>query len=181
MIICLDPGHGGSDPGAVAAPGFTEKELAFLMARRMKEVFVEAKHEVNWTRPELMGASIQERVRQAQGADLFVSVHCNAFSDPSVRGAEAWVVTGDTRSEDLARRWLHAIDGLFPQPLRLRGVKGDTTNRHGSLGVLRGTYQRMPAILIEPGFLTNEQDRGYMLRPTLPFAMGIALCRVLGG
>jgi len=59
--------------------------------------------------------------------------------------------------------------------VRLRGVKPDTASRLGSLGLLRGCYPTVPAVLLEAGFLTHPVDRDMMADPSYAAAMGKAI------
>lgn len=175
MLICFDPGHGGNDPGAVASDGTREATLALLLARRAKESVIRHEHTVLWTRTDNRFVEIEERPRVAlrAKADAFISFHCNAAASPA-RGIEAWVVAGDTRSESAARKMLQMMALMIPG-IRVRGVKPDTANRHGRLGVLRGCYKQMPAILIECGFLTTVADRELMQEVHFGLALGEAI------
>lgn len=175
MLICLDPGHGGQDPGAVASDGTRESGLAFLLARRAKESLIRHEHTVVWTRTEDRFVELAQRPRIAiaAGAKAFVSFHCNAAASQA-RGIEAWVVAGDKRSEAAAKRMLSTM-GLIITGLRVRGVRPDTANRHGRLGVLRGCWQQMPAVLIECGFLTTTADRELMQEVHFGLALGEAI------
>ena len=175
MLICFDPGHGGQDPGAVASDGTKESALAFLLARRAKESLLRHEHQIIWTRTTDRFVEIAERPRIAlrEQADAFISFHCNAAASPA-RGIEAWVVAGDKRSEAAAKTMLQTM-GLIITGLRVRGVKPDTANRHGRLGVLRGCWQQMPAVLIECGFLTTTADRELMQEVHFGLALGEAI------
>lgn len=177
-VVCIDPGHGGHDPGAVGG-GAKESDLALLIARRAKEQLVAAEHKVVWTRTDDTFVEIDARpkVAIAVDADLFVSLHCNAGA-ATARGVEALVVAGDARSKDVAKRVLAKLSALYPG-LRLRGVKPDTSSHVRRLGVLRGSYKHMPAFLIECGFLTNEDDRCILQDPAFGLALGTAISRVL--
>lgn len=90
----------------------------------------------------------------ATGCDVFLSIHCNA-GPPSAHGVEAYVVEGDERSHAAARRLVAAVCECG---FASRGVKWDRQSAHGRLRVLRDTYRKMPAVLLEVGFLTNEHD-----------------------
>lgn len=182
MTICLDPGHGGRDPGARAA--VCERDLALLIARRAKEPLVAAGHSVVWTRCDNRSCpGINERPRTAAraGAGLLVSIHANA-GPPGAQGVEAWHRAGCDRDARLARRLLAALSEECPRPLKLRGVFPDSRNRHGRLGVLRGCYRLgIPAVLIECGFLTNAGDLEMMQSVEFGLAVGRAIGRVAEG
>ena len=178
MIICLDPGHGGRDPGACST--VCERDLVLLIARRAKEPLVAAGHSVVWTRSDNQrcpGINQRPKIAARAGAGLFVSIHANAASGRGASGVEAWYRAGSSGDELLARRLLALLAREYGRNLKLRGAFPDTLNRHGSLGVLRGCRRfGMPAVLLECGFLTNAGDRATMLDP----AFGLALGRAIG-
>jgi N-acetylmuramoyl-L-alanine amidase len=104
--IILDPGHGGTDPGARTATGLWEKEITLDVAGRLKALLTEAKFEVLMTRERDETISLRERAQFAnyQRADLFVSIHFNALATRSYRGLETYYLgaTTERRIERLA-------------------------------------------------------------------------------
>ena len=98
------------------------------------------------------------------GADYFISLHTNAASSSSARGAEAYVYDRSSRAYDFARDILTSLTAITG--LRDRGV----ASRPG-LYVLRKT--RMPATLLELGFITNPTDAALMRDDPGLFAEGI--------
>lgn len=180
MRICLDPGHGGADCGAVSG-GYAERDLNLLISRRIKEPLIRAGHSVTWTRTSREHyPSINERPRLSTvaGCQLFVSVHCNSGPE-TAKGVEAWYRSGDTFSLLLAQRWLRELDELVDSPLRIRGIYPDTSNRHGRLGVLHGHPVGVRAVLLEAGFISNVTEREQLLSREYGLALGQALVRCL--
>jgi len=180
LTICLDPGHGGRDPGAVALTGARESTLALLLARRMKEGLVRAGHRVVWTRTGDQSLTLADRVAAAdrEASDLFISIHCNAGA-PAASGVEWIVAKPDSRSRALAERWEKAL--LKRMTVKSRGVKSDTDTPRRRLYVLRENYRRRPAILIEAGFITNAAERELLEAPAYGLALGDALAEALRG
>lgn len=90
--IVLDPGHGGSRPGARAPMGVVEKEVSLDLAERLAELLEEAGFEVLLTREEDVGMPLVERARRANeaGGDIFVSIHLNWIVNRQVRGVETY-------------------------------------------------------------------------------------------
>lgn len=150
-IICLDPGHGGKDPGATGG-GVLEKDIALDVSKKIRAYLQAAKCSVILTRENDTFISLGNRAAEANmwGADLFVSVHCNSADNASAHGMEVYVHT--SRGRDSTRA-AHAIyDRLLPASgLKGRGVKSK------DLAVLRETS--MPAVLVELGFISNPIDR----------------------
>jgi N-acetylmuramoyl-L-alanine amidase len=103
--IVVDPGHGGSDPGAVAR-GMREKDITLDIARRVAARLVAEGFDVVLTRHDDETMSLQERVQVANAAkgDLFLSIHVNSIPTPMRRGIETYVLgaTNDPHVERLA-------------------------------------------------------------------------------
>ncbi|MBA7652641.1 hypothetical protein ES703_60476 [subsurface metagenome] len=78
--IVIDPGHGGRDPGAVGPTGLTEKEIVLKISMELKKILTKNGFTVLMTRDEDSFVRLRQRSRLANnsGADLFVSIHCNA-------------------------------------------------------------------------------------------------------
>ncbi len=104
--IVLDPGHGGSDPGARTATGLWEKDITLDVAQRLRILLVEAGFEVLLTREKDQTVSLRERAQFAnyQRGDVFVSIHFNALASRSYRGLETYYLGAatDKRIERLA-------------------------------------------------------------------------------
>lgn len=166
--ICLDPGHGGKDPGAVRE-GLAEKEIALQVALAAAAELREA-HRVVLTRERDRTLTLAERRRIAAeaGADLFVSIHVNAAGHPQAQGYEVLVrPEHDPASRELALSILEAIAERFPER-RNRGIKTAV------LAVLR---QPRPGCLVEGFFLSNPEERTLLASPQTRAALGAAIAR----
>jgi N-acetylmuramoyl-L-alanine amidase len=157
----LDAGH-GSNTGA-RANGLIEDDVALDMVSRIGHHLRAMGCETVLTRPGSNLVGITERARAARyaSADVFLSVHCNA-GPPSASGVEAFVANRDERSRKLAEK---LVEVVIKRGMSGRGVKWDSQSQHSRLGVLRGTYRKMPAVLLELGFLTNRQDAALLKDP----------------
>ncbi|MGH7271580.1 MAG: N-acetylmuramoyl-L-alanine amidase family protein [Polyangiaceae bacterium] len=102
--VVLDPGHGGKDTGAVGPNGLREKDVTLDIARRVASVLGGQGVSVLLTRDDDRFVSLEERTARANGfgADLFVSIHCNASEDKAHRGVETYVL--DTSRDEIAAR-----------------------------------------------------------------------------
>ncbi len=114
ITIALDPGHGGEDPGAIGASGAREKDLVLSIAKRLKFKLEEQPNiRVMLTRDGDYFVPLGTRVDKARKvqADLFVSLHADAFLQPSARGSSVFVLSekGATSS---AARWLANKENL---------------------------------------------------------------------
>ena len=109
VIVALDPGHGGHDPGAIGSVFKTrEKKITLQIAQHMlRRLNAQAGIRAFMTRSKDQYVSLRDRmaIARKQQADLFVSVHADAFRDPRVRGASVYVLSHKGASSEAAR-WL---------------------------------------------------------------------------
>lgn len=168
MRIALDAGHGGRDPGAVGH-GLEEKAVTLAVARLVAERLVELQHDVKLTRTEDVYVGLTRRCRIANewGAELFVSVHCNAAVSESAEGIETWHFVGSRGGYALARSIQRSLVMTFPEH-RDRGVK-----ESGSFTVLRATA--MPAALVELEFISNAMHAPFLASPHQQTKMAAAI------
>ncbi len=106
IIVVVDPGHGGVDPGALGRTYKTrEKDLTLAMAKRVRDKLASRKIKVILTRDTDIFIPLPDRVKIAQraNADLFVSLHADSAPDRSVTGATVYMVS-DKASDREARR-----------------------------------------------------------------------------
>ena len=156
--IFIDPGHGGTDPGAVAN-GLRESEIALDVSLMLEPLLRSAGLDVRLSRRTDTAVDIGERWQGANawGADLFLSIHANAGGGT---GIETLVPTASPNNpaRDLAanRRLAETVSASLANrfDMRLRranGVMLESETRHGSVAVLRNTA--MTAVLVECGFV----------------------------
>lgn len=108
VTIVLDPGHGGEDPGAIGRGGSHEKNVTLQVARRLKaKIDAEPNMRSMLTRDGDFFIPLHHRVQKARRvkADLFVSVHADAFIKPTARGSSVFVLSENGASSSAAR-WL---------------------------------------------------------------------------
>jgi len=112
IIIALDPGHGGEDPGAVGPAGTREKDVVLKVARLLRDRINTTTVGGNpmrafLTRDGDFFVPLGTRVQKAQRvqADLFVSIHADAFTNPDARGASVFALSQNGASSSAAR-WL---------------------------------------------------------------------------
>ncbi|NMG58570.1 N-acetylmuramoyl-L-alanine amidase [Geitlerinema sp. P-1104] len=168
IVIVLDPGHGGRDPGAVGIGGLSETDIVNPMSHRIRDLLEEQGVRVIMTREDNRTVDLQPRVELANrvNANLFVSLHANAISmsRPDVNGIETYYFqTGEQLARTLHRSLLDATGG--PD----RGV------RTARFYVLRHT--RMPAVLLELGFVTGSQDARRLADPEYREVLSQAIAR----
>ena len=116
IIVALDPGHGGEDPGAIGPRGTKEKDVVLQIAHRMRErinnTVIATRHgnlpmRAFLTRDADFFVPLQMRVEKARRvqADLFVSIHADAFLTPDARGASVFALSQGAASSAQAR-WM---------------------------------------------------------------------------
>ena len=160
--ICIDPGHGGSDPGAV---GFGDYEKTFVLdtANKLKDWLdldtADTGGGGSWTvirtRSTDVAVSLAGRVNYANNnsAARFMSIHNNGFGSSSANGIETFCYTsGSSNSFDLRNKVYD--EAVAAWPLTKRGKK--------TAGFYVIRYTNMPAELHEMAFITNATDNSYL-------------------
>ncbi len=188
--VVLDPGHGGPDPGAVSRSGVQEKGLNLAIAGKIAAILRAEGVNVILTREtdEMLKSAegrgsaksqdLLARVEAARGAEnaVFVSIHMNSLPLREVRGLQVFYSPNDPRSRVLAGV-LQEYARTFLQPENAREIK-----KAGGIYVLERLG--IPAVLVECGFLSNEEetellsDGKYQLR--LALSLSGAILQFLG-
>jgi N-acetylmuramoyl-L-alanine amidase len=116
IIVALDPGHGGEDPGAIGPSGTREKEVVLKIAHRLRDrinnTVIKTKHgnlpmRAYLTRDADYFVPLQQRVEKARRvqADLFISIHADAFQTPDAKGASVFALS-DGAASSAAAKWM---------------------------------------------------------------------------
>ncbi|MCX7659006.1 MAG: N-acetylmuramoyl-L-alanine amidase [Caldimonas manganoxidans] len=108
IIVALDPGHGGEDPGAIGPAGTREKDVVLAIARRLRDrINAEPNMRAMMTRDADFFVPLRQRVEKARRvqADLFISIHADAFTNPNARGASVYALSERGATSEAAR-WL---------------------------------------------------------------------------
>jgi len=132
IIVALDPGHGGEDPGAIGPDGTREKDVVLAIAHRLRERLDGTRIQGNpvrvfMTRDADFFVPLHVRVQKARRvqADLLVSVHADAFFTPRPRGASVYALS-DSGASSAAARWLanreNAADRIGGLPVNVKDV-----------------------------------------------------------
>lgn len=157
MKICIDPGHGGADPGAIGTDPFRleEKEFNLRLSLLLEEELETRGHWTVMTRRRDRSLSLQARANFANrlGAEFFISIHANGAETPAAEGMEVYHYPGSAAGENAANHVLESMIAAFPDH-RNRGVK------EANFAVLRLTD--MSAILVESEFLTNPTQLQFL-------------------
>lgn len=170
MKICVDAGHGGSDPGAVGTDPFrlAEKAVTLQVSVLLEQELQERGHQVVMTRRRDRTLGLLPRARFANRlkVDLFVSIHANAAATASAEGIEIYHFPDSREGRRVAGAVLQSLVTAFPDH-RNRGVK------EANFAVLRET--EMPAILIETEFITHPRQLEFLSDPEEQEALGEAV------
>jgi N-acetylmuramoyl-L-alanine amidase CwlD len=152
-IIVVNPGHGGSDPGAKSLSGRFEKEFTLDTALRLNRLLSDRGATVLMTRDTDSDASLKETVKFANHnrADIFISVHYNAFEKNNLSGTETYYY--NENSKDLAG----VIHGKMIEKLG----RADRGLRRVEFYVVKNT--EMPSVLTEAAYLTNPDEEQLIL------------------
>ncbi|MDB5786804.1 N-acetylmuramoyl-L-alanine amidase, partial [Caballeronia mineralivorans] len=108
LTVAIDPGHGGEDPGAIGSGGTYEKHIALDVAKKLRaKIDAQPNMRAMMTRDADFFVPLNVRVQKARrvGADLFVSIHADAFTTPSARGSSVFALS-DHGASSAAARWM---------------------------------------------------------------------------
>ncbi|OYU00058.1 MAG: N-acetylmuramoyl-L-alanine amidase [Burkholderiales bacterium PBB1] len=135
VIVALDPGHGGEDPGAIGPSGLREKDVALAVALQLREQLNAVPGmRAMLTRDADFFVPLQDRVRKARRvqADLFVSIHADAFFTPAARGASVFALSQGGASS-AAARWMANRENLADAVGGINVKVKDTSVMHALL------------------------------------------------
>ncbi len=166
-LIVIDPGHGGTDTGAVAPSGLYEKDVNLAVSLLLGRMLQEAGAAVILTREDDRDVSLAERVEipNRSVADLFVSVHSDSHTDPAKSGFTVYYGSGEGAT--LAR----AVHNQMRRQLTI----GDLGVRSADFYVLNNTW--IPAILVEVAFLSNPTEAQLLANPAFQKRAAAAISR----
>lgn len=177
MKIVLDPGHGGNDPGGQSL-GAAEKNTVLNFQKYLWKEFSDRGHTVLTTRVDDSFPTLAQRATFANDkkADIFLSLHCNA-GPTAARGPWTLYCNGSASGKALSDKLQLAMarvanrndDASYPDDSPWCGGR--------KLAVLRQT--RMPAVILEFGFMTNPTDIKNLQSPAYQQAMAEAIAKAL--
>jgi N-acetylmuramoyl-L-alanine amidase len=108
LTVAIDPGHGGEDPGAIGSSGTYEKHVALDIAKKLRaKIDAQPNMRSMMTRDQDFFVPLNVRVQKAQrvGADLFVSIHADAFTTPEASGSSVFALS-EHGASSAAARWM---------------------------------------------------------------------------
>ncbi|MBU6429225.1 MAG: N-acetylmuramoyl-L-alanine amidase, partial [Cyanobacteria bacterium REEB65] len=167
LVVVVDPGHGGVDPGTAGPRGDTESAVVLAVAHKVARALDRDGFEPVLTRTVDAFVRLSDRAAfiAATHAAAFVSLHCNSSGQPDVAGVETYF--RQPPSERLAEAIQHSVVAATEQP--------DRGARQAHLLVLKGS--EVPATLLEMGFLTNPAEESQLVDPRYQTRLARAISR----
>jgi len=156
-VVCLDPGHGGTQKGAVSLTGALEKDLNLFIAYRVRDILEKKGVNVVLTRDGDETLSMAERRQRAlaKKADVLVSIHCNAGGS-ALRSLGTSTYYKYSQNRELASRLYERLTGIEEL-----GHYGITGNFNFTLAAMT----ECPSVLVETAFVSNMPDEELLLFP----------------
>lgn len=172
-IIVIDPGHGGSDSGAIGPDGVMEKTVTLAVSFKVKSLLEQAGATVHMTREEDRDvfapndSAVEELGARAQianndNADVFICIHADSFPNRSIGGTASYYYQKSSYDRLLAQSFQNGL--VSTDGLQDRGVHS------ANFYVLKHT--QMPASLIELAFISNPTEEDLLTQP--PFQEKLA-------
>ena len=179
--LVIDPGHGGIDSGA-NSNNVMEKEITFAISAKLANILEEYGAVVTFTRESDIdyytrgkGGKRNDLLKRIEifeksGAELFISVHCNAYPAPNLSGAQVFYSKKFPQSKVLAERLQQALKA-FPAGNK-RQAKEDSR-------ILVINKASLPGVLIETGYLTNPHEAALLANDSYQQKMVEHIARAL--
>ena len=168
MLVIIDPGHGGPDPGAIGINGLQEKGIVLDIGNQVAASLQRQGIQALLTRADDRDLDLEPRVQMAEqsNATVFVSIHANSISlsRPDISGLETYYHESG----------LGLAKIIHQNVLQMTGV-GDRGVRKARFYVLRKTS--MPSVLVEVGFVTGRDDASRLSNPAYRTQMADAIAR----
>jgi len=176
QIILIDPGHGGKDPGAVAN-GLHEADINLAVAGFLAIALREAGAAPLLTRSRdtIMTLGRRASIEHALKPGLFISLHCNAATNPQAHGIEIYTSPGQTKADAAGTAIFEAIREAFPQANYRTDPSDGDPDKEERFFVL--TMTLCPAVLLEMGFLTNAAEADWLSRRETQMQMAAAIAK----
>lgn len=191
-VIVLDPGHGGEDGGASGKDGTLEKDLNLSVAKAVSVLLKSAGYDVRLTREEDVllydrygdrtdytgykkTYDLRNRLRFAKEAEaaLLVSIHMNTFPETRYSGLQVYYAPAREESRAVASL-VQTYVRRYLQPENEREIKKATS----SIYLL--SRSECPAVLIECGFLSNEEELALLKTPAYQKELAVTLAAAIG-
>jgi N-acetylmuramoyl-L-alanine amidase len=173
--ICIDPGHGGADPGAVGPTGLKEKDVNLAVGLKLAEllkpictVVMTRTTDIRLGKNQKEDLAARVAIAEKNKVDRFVSIHCNSYTDRNVRGIETFAYAPGGNGEKLAR-------AIQTELIKETGLNDRKVKFSTSLYVLKHTS--MSAVLTEIGFISNLQEEALLKSSTFQAKVARAIAQ----
>ena len=150
-IVCVDPGHGGTDPGKVGINGQLEKDINLAIAKKLKTYLEASDVTVVLTRDKDM-ADMRKRCQLIEEVkpDLVISIHQNSYHEEAIRGGQVFYYKTSVRGKKLAQILQERFDYVLGDANKRQAKAND--NYYLLLHV------KEPIVIAECGFLSNREE-----------------------
>lgn len=174
IVVVIDPGHGGEDPGKVGINDVLEKDLNLQISQKVQALLKEVDIEVVMTRendkvPDAKREDLDQRVNLINDTKptLALCIHQNSYPDAAIKGAQVFYHTITPEAEDVAsiiQEELRVVD-----PSNTRQIKENDTYY-----MLKKT--QVPTVIVECGFLTNPEEAEKLTQEDYQDQIAHAIC-----
>lgn len=174
IVIVVDPGHGGEDPGKVGINDVLEKDLNLQIAKKVAKLLEEVDIKVVMTRkndkvPDAKKKDLEQRIGLINDTNptLALCIHQNSYPDEKIYGAQVFYHTVTEEAEDVAtivQEELREVD-----PNNKREIKENDTYY-----MLK--FSKVPTIIVECGFLTNPEEAQKLTQEEYQDELAFAIC-----
>lgn len=163
--ILIDPGHGGIDGGAISKRGTVEKDINLSISLKLKEKLINDGFNVVMTREEDKGLYTEKgsirnkknedlsercKMKDTSNCDVFISIHLNSFPQSQYSGAQVWYANNEE-----SKKIAYILQKNLRNDLNNNNKRVEKSAMDG-YKILRNS--KIPAIIVECGFLSNEEE-----------------------
>jgi N-acetylmuramoyl-L-alanine amidase len=170
IVVVIDPGHGGRDPGSIGIDGIREVDIVLDISRQVATILQRQGSQVVMTRSSDIFIGLEERVKitKETNATLFVSIHANSIDDdPNRNGLE-------TYHYNIGENLASIIHSSILEDLKETGILNRGLRSARFLVLRKST---IPAVLIETGYITNEKEAKRLSSPNYRSQLALAIAR----
>lgn len=174
IVIVVDPGHGGEDPGKVGVNDVLEKDLNLQLSKKVQTLLEDAGIKIVMTReddnvPTAKKEDLEQRIKLINDTKptLALCIHQNSYPDPTIKGAQVFYYTPSEEAKEAAsivQEELRTVD-----PTNTRAIKANDTYY-----MLKNT--EVPTIIVECGFLTNPEEAEKLTQEEYQDQLAKAIC-----
>lgn len=182
-IIVIDPGHGGRDSGTITTNGIQEKEVVLDIARSMifwNKTILNNAFNIYLTRSKDTLISLSDRTRLAKHLkpDIFISLHCNHSESKSIKGVEIYMYDSKLKYSEISPKAKNSAQIILRKLEKNLGLKTNGV-RTANFQVLRETVKLCPSLLLELGYMSNNDEALYFEKEENRNAIGLAVLMAL--